>query len=100
MPGREEMLREVNKDQEDKLTFEQVRLWEEKIVACVLERKRVSLPGFGIFEMKDIPARRCRNPQTGEPMMSEPKSKLVFRPSAVTANLHKMEGFTKPPKKK
>ena len=40
---------------------------------------KVALSGFGTFEVKDRPARQCRNPQTGETMMTKPSKAPKFK---------------------
>jgi DNA-binding protein HU-beta len=41
--------------------------------------ERVTLKGFGTFEMRESAARQGRNPQTGEALTIPASSRLVFR---------------------
>ena len=41
----------------------------------------VLLSGFGKFNVKDKPARKTRNPKTGESMMLAARKVLTFKPS-------------------
>ncbi|NNM71429.1 HU family DNA-binding protein [Enterovirga sp. DB1703] len=41
----------------------------------------VAIRSFGAFVVDTSPARPCRNFQTGEPMLSEPKRKIRFKPA-------------------
>lgn len=38
----------------------------------------VSLPGFGTFKVKSMPARDGRNPKTGEPVRIDARRKATF----------------------
>ena len=42
---------------------------------------KVQITGFGTFLVRHKRERRGRNPQTGEEMLIEPRSSVVFRPS-------------------
>lgn len=39
----------------------------------------VQLPGIGRLTIKDVKSRPCRNPQTGETMLSKAKTVYVLR---------------------
>ena len=41
----------------------------------------VQLKGFGTFSVRQMPARKGRNPKTGEEITIPPTRKLTFRPS-------------------
>ena len=43
------------------------------------EDGEVSLPGFGSWTVRQRPARRCRHPQTGEPMRIPAGPTISFR---------------------
>ena len=45
--------------------------------------KKVSIPGFGKFELKRRAARTGRNPRTGVPVEIAASSSLAFKPSKV-----------------
>lgn len=51
------------------------------IVQHLNEGEEVTLTGFGQFSARDIPARVCRNPKTGEPVIAPSCRRAVFRPS-------------------
>lgn len=100
MPGREELVTEVNKKlEEKKMTVDLARLYEQSILELVLQRKRVILQDFGTFELRDMASRKARNPQTGEEITVPPKSKLVFRAGDKASKMHEMKGFVKAKKK-
>lgn len=41
----------------------------------------VRIHNFGVFSMKQKPARTCRNPQTGEPVQVAASESIHFKPS-------------------
>ncbi len=43
----------------------------------------VALPGFGTFAVKELPARKGRNPNTGEPIDIPARKTVVFKPGKV-----------------
>ncbi len=45
--------------------------------------EKVKISGFGNFSIKDKPARRGRNPQTGETLEISARRVLTFKPSQV-----------------
>jgi len=59
----------------------------EKVVSAVLEtitetlqkNEKVQLVGFGTFEPKHRPARKARNPRTGEPIDIAPTTSASFK---------------------
>ncbi len=54
----------------------------EAVQTTVAAGEKVSLFGFGVFEKVDRPARRARNPATGEPIELDESSVPRFRPGA------------------
>ena len=44
------------------------------IKTALKENKKVSIPGFGVFEVRTRPATKGRNPRTGEPMQISSKN--------------------------
>jgi integration host factor subunit alpha len=49
-----------------------------------LERgERIKIAGFGNFDVRDKPARKGRNPQTGEPIEISARRVLTFKASSV-----------------
>lgn len=43
---------------------------------------KVTLIGFGTFDVQHVPARTGRNPRTGEPLQIKPKKKPRFKAGA------------------
>lgn len=54
----------------------------ELIGAELATGEKVSLAGFGSFEVRDRAARIGRNPQTGAPLEVPAHRSVVFRPAA------------------
>lgn len=52
------------------------------IAAELATGAKVSLSGFGSFEVRDRAARTGRNPQTGAPLVVPAHRSVVFRPAA------------------
>jgi DNA-binding protein HU-beta len=53
----------------------------ETIGEAIAADGRLSLPGFGTFTAKTIPARPGRNPRTGEAIMIAEQRSIAFKPS-------------------
>lgn len=53
----------------------------EMIKDDILKKKNVKISGFGNFEVKKRGRRIGRNPKTGEEIVIEPRTVVVFRPS-------------------
>ena len=51
----------------------------DAITEALVKGEKVSITGFGTFEVKDRPARQCKNPRTGEVMMTQPCKALNFK---------------------
>ena len=51
------------------------------IANALKEGDKVQLIGFGTFEVKDVAARECRNPQTGETIAVAASKKPAFSAS-------------------
>jgi len=49
----------------------------QEIAETVKKGERVSIQGFGAFELRELKERKIRNPRTGE-MIGVPKRKKVF----------------------
>lgn len=45
---------------------------QEAILDTLKSGEDIKITGFGSLEIKDIPARKVRNPQTGEEFMADP----------------------------
>ena len=54
----------------------------ELIAAELAMGTKVSLSGFGSFEVRDRAARNGRNPQTGAPLVVPAHRSVAFRPAA------------------
>jgi DNA-binding protein HU-beta len=52
-----------------------------EIVESVKKGERVSIQGFGAFELRELKDRKIRNPRTGEVIRIPSRKKMVFIPS-------------------
>lgn len=52
-----------------------------QIAASLARGERCALPGLGSFTTKERPARKARNPRTGELVRVKAKKAAVFRPA-------------------
>ncbi|WP_408065813.1 HU family DNA-binding protein [Zavarzinia marina] len=57
----------------------------EYVATRTSKGEKIRLPGLGTFEVKKRPARKGRNPQTGEAIKIKASSRLTFRPAATLA---------------
>ena len=48
---------------------------------AVREEKRFSFPGFGTFRLQERPARKGRNPRTGETLAIKASRTVGFKPA-------------------
>lgn len=53
----------------------------DAITEELIEGNRVSISGFGVFTVRDVAGRECRNPNTGEIVYTESSRKPVFAAS-------------------
>lgn len=53
----------------------------DAVVAAATEGEKVTLPGFGTFEVRDRAARSGRNPQTGEAIEISASKTPAFKPA-------------------
>lgn len=51
------------------------------ILAALHKEDDVSIHGFGVFSVKNTPARKGRNPKTGESINIPAGKKVVFKPA-------------------
>lgn len=58
-----------------------VRCVVESMASCFDDAIGVTIPGFGVFEVKNRMERIVVNPSTGKRMMIPPKLVLNFKPS-------------------
>lgn len=54
----------------------------ESISAALTAGDKVTLPGFGTFEVRERAARSGRNPQTGEAMEIAASKSAAFKPAS------------------
>ncbi len=59
----------------------------EIISERLCEGERVKVSGFGAFVVSQKRARRGRNPQTGAPLVVQPRRVLSFKPSQLLKEL-------------
>ncbi len=52
----------------------------KEIAETVKKGERVSIQGFGAFELRELKERKIRNPRTGEVMEVPIRKKVVFIP--------------------
>jgi len=52
----------------------------KEIAETVKRGERVSIQGFGAFELRELKGRKIRNPRTGEVMEVPIRKKVVFIP--------------------
>ncbi|MGD9476381.1 HU family DNA-binding protein [Shinella sp. G-2] len=52
-----------------------------QITAAAVAGAETSLPGFGKFKVKDVPAREARNPATGATIKVAAAKKVTFTPA-------------------
>ncbi|MEO2065149.1 MAG: HU family DNA-binding protein [Desulfurobacteriaceae bacterium] len=50
----------------------------QEIIETVKNGERVSIQGFGAFELRELKERRIRNPRTGEVLEIPKRKKIVF----------------------
>ena len=55
--------------------------FSDVVTEALLEGDKVQVPGFGIFEVRDVAARTARNPATGETIDVPATKKPAFKPS-------------------
>ena len=51
----------------------------DAISDALVAGEKVSITGFGTFEVRERPARQCKNPATGETMMTKACKALAFK---------------------
>lgn len=50
----------------------------QKIAEAVKNTERVSIQGFGAFELRELKERRMKNPRTGEEIKVPVKKRVIF----------------------
>ena len=53
----------------------------QEIAETVKRGERVSIQGFGAFELRELKERKIKNPRTGKVMKISRRDKVVFIPS-------------------
>ena len=53
----------------------------QEIAETVKKGERVSIQGFGAFELRELKERKIRNPRTGEVIILSARKKLYFKES-------------------
>lgn len=51
----------------------------DAITDALIAGDKVSITGFGTFEVRERPAKQCINPRTKEPMTTKPCKALAFK---------------------
>jgi DNA-binding protein HU-beta len=54
----------------------------ETVTEVLKKGDKLTLVGFGTFDVQDVPARTGRNPRTGEPLQIKGKKKPRFKAGA------------------
>ena len=50
----------------------------QEIAETVKKGERVSIQGFGVFELRELKERRIKNPRTGEEIRDPVRKKVIF----------------------
>jgi len=58
-----------------------VKFLFKEITEALKRGERVSIQGFGVFDLKEHKERKIRNPRTGEVIEVPRKKKVYFRPT-------------------
>ena len=56
-----------------------VKAFTEVVAEELKKGQKIQLVGFGTFEVRERPAKKCKNPRTGEEMITKPCKALVFK---------------------
>lgn len=54
----------------------------ETVTETLTKGDKITLIGFGTFDVQDVPARTGRNPRTGEALQIKPKKRPRFKAGA------------------
>ncbi|HLO64074.1 MAG TPA: integration host factor subunit alpha [Azonexus sp.] len=60
---------------------EMVEAFFQEIADCLVRKEEVKLAGFGVFTLRDKPARPGRNPKTGEEVVISARRVVSFHAS-------------------
>ena len=58
-----------------------VKFLFKEIIEALERGERVSIQGFGVFDLKEQKGRKIRNPRTGELIEVPRRKKVYFRPT-------------------
>lgn len=58
-----------------------VKFLFKEIIEALKRGERVSIQGFGVFDLKEQKGRKIRNPRTGELIEVPRRKKVYFRPT-------------------
>lgn len=70
----------TGKSQKEAKAF--LEAFTEKVTETLKKGDKLTLVGFGTFDVQNVPARTGRNPRTGEPLQIKPKKKPRFKAGA------------------
>jgi integration host factor subunit beta len=83
--GKKEIVQSISRDLglTHKETHQIVQKVLDGVVQSLVNRGRVELRNFGVFEVKQRKPRMARNPKTGEKVMVPKKLSVTFKPGLV-----------------
>lgn len=67
----------TGKSQKEAKAF--LEAFESTVQETLSKGDKVTLIGFGTWDVQDVPARTGRNPRTGEPLKIQAKKKIRFK---------------------
>lgn len=67
----------TGKSQKEAKAF--LEAFESTVQETLAKGDKVTLIGFGTWDVQDVPARTGRNPRTGEPLKIQAKKKIRFK---------------------
>lgn len=70
----------TGKSQKETKAF--LEAFESTVKEMLAKGGKITLIGFGTWDVQDVPARTGRNPRTGEPLQIKPKKKPRFKAGA------------------
>ena len=70
----------TGKSQKEAKAF--LEAFTETVTEALKSGDKLTLVGFGTFDVQDVPARTGRNPRTGEPLQIKGKKKPRFKAGA------------------
>lgn len=70
----------IGKPQKEVKAF--LEAFESTVQETLAKGGKITLIGFGSWDVQDVPARTGRNPRTGEPLKIKAKKKIRFKAGA------------------